>query len=93
MDQIEIRNIEEVGDLAAGNLDQPFNLNPLLERAAATLGVEKLFLITFPAENDRPKLTATAGFTIGEFRDADAGLSQPFWTDLATKKIRFAKLD
>ncbi len=83
MHRINIDSVEEVGNLAAANLDQPFNLNPLLELAASTLGVGKLFLVTFPAENDRPKLTATAGFTIGEFRDTDAGLSQSFWSDLA----------
>ena len=83
MTQIVIKQIEEVGNLAAGNLDQPFNLNPLLERVAATLGVGKLFLVTYPTDNERPKLTATAGFTIGEFRDADAGLNQPFWSEIA----------
>ncbi len=83
MQHIEVRKMEEVADLAAGSLDQPFNLNPLLERVAATLGVGKLLLITFPNESERPRLTATAGFTIGEFRDADAGLNQPFWRDLS----------
>lgn len=83
MNRIDLGKIQEVGDIAAGNLDQPFNLNPLLERAAATIGVAKLFLVTFPSENERPKLTATAGFTIGEFRESDAGLNQPFWDDLS----------
>ena len=87
MSHIDLKQIEEVGDLASSNLDQPFNLNPLLERAAATLGIKKLFLITFPADNERPKLTATAGFTIGEFRDADAGLNQSFWSDFASSSF------
>lgn len=80
---IPLKSIEEVGDLAADNLDQPFNLKPLLERAAAALGIGKLFLITFSNENERPKLTATAGFTPGEFRDADAGLNQPLWREIS----------
>lgn len=84
MPYIDVKKIESVCDLAADSLDRPFNLNPLLEQAAATIGVGKLFLITFPSDNERPKLTATAGFTIGEFRDADAGLSQPFWNEIAT---------
>lgn len=84
MRHIDVRKIQEVSDLAADSLDQPFNLNPLLERAAATIGVEKLFLITLSNDNGGPKLTATAGFTIGEFRDADAGLSQPLWNEIAT---------
>jgi Nif-specific regulatory protein len=87
MSVIELSKIEEVGNLAANNLDQPFNLNPLLERAAETLEIGKLFLVTFPADSERPKLTATAGFTIGEFRDADAGLNQPFWKGFATNSV------
>ncbi|MEO5859700.1 MAG: sigma 54-interacting transcriptional regulator [Pyrinomonadaceae bacterium] len=78
--------------LAAANLDQPFNLNPLLERAAAALRLEKLFLITFQNENERPRLTATAGFTIGEFRDTDAGLNQPFWRDLSANSETYEKI-
>ena len=86
---INIERIAEVGDLAASNLDQPFNLNPVLERAALTLEVSKLFLITFPSELDRPKLTATAGFTIGEFRDLDTGLGQPDWIEFASRPANF----
>ncbi|MDI1242232.1 MAG: sigma 54-interacting transcriptional regulator [bacterium] len=83
MYQFALNDIEAVGILAANSLDRPFNINPLLERAAATVGVKKLFLITFGGDSDRPRLTGTAGFTIGEFRDADTGLNQPFWSDMA----------
>ena len=85
MSPVNIRDIAEVGNISAGSLDQPFNLNPLLERSAAALAVAKLFLVTFPNEGERPNLTATAGFTIAEFRDLDASLNRSLWHEIAAK--------
>jgi len=83
MKSISIHDLSSVGDLAASNLDQPFNLNPLLEFALSVFGGTKLFLIVFPNDGSRPTLTATAGFTIGEFRDLDTALENPFWLETA----------
>lgn len=75
--------IARVGELAAGALDQPFNLNPVLEQAANAIGVEKLFLVTAPRDSERPVLVATAGFTIGEFRELDSALTPELWGRLS----------
>ncbi|HEX6278596.1 MAG TPA: sigma 54-interacting transcriptional regulator [Pyrinomonadaceae bacterium] len=83
MNRIRIEDLAAVGELAATSLDQPFNLNALLESAISALGAEKLFLITLASETDRSSLTATSGFTIGEFRELDSALDQPFWRELA----------
>ena len=89
---MDIGHIAEVGELASGSLDQPFNLNPVLERAAGALGIEKLFLVTLPSEGERPRLAATAGFTISEFRDVDTALGQPEWNGLAGPSTVFEHL-
>lgn len=78
-----IGGLAKVGELAATRLDQPFNLNPLLDAAANVLRASRLFLVSLPGEEQRGALTATSGFTLSEFRDLDSSLGQPIWTELA----------
>jgi Nif-specific regulatory protein len=63
--------------LSAGN-DRAFNLNPVLDAAAAGMAAAKAFLFLNQAGEDKLALTASAGLSVAEFRRLDTQASSPF---------------